>query len=78
MKLKMLPLMKWNFKMLQVFYKTKKDLKASIGEALLYRETSVFGLEYKATGTFVVADGSPRRSWYAEVTMKDHLIVKVK
>jgi hypothetical protein len=64
--------------MLQVFYKSKKDLKANIGEALLYRETSVFGLEYKSTGTFVVADGGPRRSWYAEVTMKDHLIVEVK
>ena len=77
MKLKMLPLMKWNFKMLQVFYKTKKDLKANIGEALLYQETSVFGIEYKATGTFLVTN-SPRRSWYAEVTMKDHLIMEVK
>ena len=64
--------------MLQVSYKTKKDLKANIGEALLYQETSVFGIEYKATGTFLVTNGSSRRSWYAEVTMKDHLIMEVK
>ncbi len=64
--------------MIQVFYKTKKELKDNIGKELLYKETSIFGLEYKTDGTFVVADGSPQRKWFAEVTMKDNLIAKVK
>ena len=64
--------------MIQVFYKNKKELKAQIGKPLFYKETSFFGDEYKANGTFCVADGSPQRKWFAEVTMKDNLIAKVK
>ncbi len=63
--------------MIQVHYKTKKDLKASIGQSLRYSETSMFGLEFKPDGKFCVADGSPRRSWFAEVTMAGGLISKV-
>lgn len=64
--------------MLQANYSTKKELKSSIGQPLRYIETSVFGPEYKPNGSFCVADASPKRKWFAEVTMKDGLIEKVK
>ena len=64
--------------MLQAMYKTKKELKESIGKRLNYQETSLFGLEYQATGSFCVADGSHARKWFAEVFMENDLIVKVK
>ena len=60
-------------------YKTKKDLKASIGQTLRYEETSLFGSEFKPDGTFCVVGPSPReRKWFAEVTMVGGLISKVK
>jgi len=60
-------------------YKTKKDLKSSVGQPLRYVETSIFGLEYRATGKFcVVGPSAYERKWYAEVTMQDGLILKVK
>ena len=62
---------------IQVFYAGKKALKASIGCTLNYKETSVFGAEFKANGTFAVADGSPKRAWFAQVTMADSKIAKV-
>jgi len=59
-------------------YKTKKDLKAAIGQPLRYEETSFFGPEYKESGKFCVVGPSPReRKWYAEVTMQNGLIAKV-
>jgi hypothetical protein len=60
-------------------YRAKKDLKASVGKPLRYVETSMFGLEYKSTGKFCVVgpDAFNDRRWYAEVTMKDNVIVKV-
>jgi hypothetical protein len=65
--------------MLAAHYETKKDLKAGIGKALKYEETSFFGPEYKAEGTFnVVGPGPYRRKWYATVTMQDGLIKAVK
>lgn len=65
--------------MMGASYKTKKDLKAAIGQPLRYVETSAFGPEYKANGTFAVVGPSPyERKWYAEVTMKDGKIEKVK
>jgi hypothetical protein len=63
--------------MIQVHYPSKKALKESIGETLNYNETSMFGPEFKADGKFCVADGSPARKWFAEVTMKDSKIAKV-
>ena len=57
--------------MIQVFYKDKKELKEQIGKSLLYKE-------YKSDGKFAVADGSPKRKWFAEVTMKNGLIAKVE
>ena len=65
--------------MMGATYKTKKDLKASIGKELRYEETSMFGAEYKPDGTFCVVGPSPyNRKWYAQVTMKSGLIAMVK
>lgn len=63
--------------MIQVHYATKKELRNSVGKPLLYTETSMFGLEYRPTGSFCVADGSPKRAWFAVVTMHNGLIRKV-
>jgi hypothetical protein len=65
--------------MMSASYKTKKELKANIGNELRYQETSMFGAEYKPNGSFCVVGPSPYdRKWYAEVFMKDGLIEKVK
>lgn len=60
-------------------YKTKKELKASVGQPLLYEETSIFGKELKLTeGTTRVVSGANYgtypsfnnpSSWYANVTV---------
>ena len=64
--------------MMGATYKTKKVLKESIGQSLRYVETSMFGEEYRANGTFCVVGPSPyQRKWFASVTMKDGLIEKV-
>lgn len=63
---------------IQVHYPTKKALKAAVGQTLNYTETSMFEAEFKANGSFPVADGSPKRSWFAKVTMKDGKIAKVE
>ena len=60
-------------------YATKKELKAAVGQQLRYRETSMFGKEYEANGTFcVVGPSAEQRKWFAEVTTQGGLIVKVK
>ena len=59
-------------------YPTKKSLRESIGEALLYSETSIFGPEYQATGENTVT--GPRADdckWWATVTLQDDRIIKV-
>lgn len=59
-------------------YKTKKALKAAIGQILDYEETSMFGPEYHDNGSFCVVGPSPlQRKWFAQVTMKDGLIASV-
>lgn len=64
--------------MMGASYKSKKDLKASVGQPLRFIETSFFGPEYKADGKFCVVGPSPEeRKWFAEVTMRDGLISKV-
>lgn len=60
---------------MQANYNTKKELKASIGQSLRYTETSFFGPEYKANGSFCVCN--LKRTWFAEVTMEDGKIKKV-
>lgn len=65
--------------MLVARYKTKKRLKASVGEELEFTETSVFGAEYKRDGkVLVVGPSAYERKWYAEVTMVDGLIARVE
>ena len=64
-------------------YASKKDLKSCIGKKLDYTETSMFGEEFKANGSF---SGSNRpsitrikgREFFARVTMRDGLIAKVE
>jgi hypothetical protein len=54
-------------------------LKEKIGKVLVYRETSMFGPEYKTDGSFDVFGPSmdTMNNWYAVVTMKRGLITKV-
>jgi hypothetical protein len=60
-------------------YPTKKALKECVGQRLKYTETSIFGAEFTENGKFCVVGPSPyERKWFAEVTMKDGLILKVK
>jgi len=67
-------------------YKSKKELRECIGKRLAYRETSLFGSEYKPDGVLVVAhrpsiaqigQESDGREFFAQVTMKGGLIHKV-
>ena len=59
-------------------YKTKKALKASIGEVFHYTETSIFSDQHRDDGEVTVVGPAPyERKWYAQVTCKDGLIVKV-
>jgi hypothetical protein len=63
-------------------YPSKKALKECIGEPLRYLETSAFGSEYTDNGTITGANRpyitGLGREFYAQVTMKDGIIVKVK
>ena len=66
---------------LVVRYDSKKDLKAAVGQRLNYLETSIVGKEYRDNGVLTVA-GRPhitgmKREFFANVTMKDGVIVKV-
>jgi hypothetical protein len=63
-------------------YKSKKELKTQVGQPLRYQETSVFGPEYVPTGTIAGAN-RPHitgigREFFAQVTLKDGIIKKVK
>ena len=59
--------------------KTKKACKEMIGKHPLFVETSMFGPEYDGKdGTYCVVGPSPyKRKWYANVTVKNDLIIKV-
>jgi hypothetical protein len=64
--------------MLVATYKTKKDLKNSIGQSLQYEETSLFGPEYNGNSTFpVVGPSAYQRKWYAKISMVNDKISKV-
>ena len=64
--------------MLVATYKTKKQLKESVGKSLRFEETSMFGNEYRDTGKFaVVGPGAYDRKWYAQVTMSQGIIDRV-
>jgi len=65
--------------MMAASYRTKKELKGSIGKPLRYQETSVFGPEYRANGSLTVVGPSPyERKWFATVIMENGKIAKVK
>jgi hypothetical protein len=64
-----------------VRYPSKKELRQNIGQRLRFIETSAFGPEYRDNGTLTVAN-RPHithlgREFFAQVTLKDGLIVKV-
>jgi hypothetical protein len=63
-------------------YATKKDLKANIGKTLKYRETSVFGPEYKPNGILTGCNRphitGHKREFFARVKMVDGYISKVE
>ena len=68
--------------MLLTGYKSRKELIASIGSPLDYKETSLFGDEYRSNGTFCGAHrpavtGLAGREFFAEITMQDNKIAKV-
>ena len=67
---------------LVIDYPTKKILKASVGEPLSYLETSMFGPEYTDNGNIVGCNRphitGHKREFFAQVTMSDGLIEKVK
>lgn len=67
---------------LVVRYPSKKVLKENVGNRLRYIETSMFGPEYKSNGVLVVANRphltGQGREFFAQVTMENDLIVKVK
>ena len=61
---------------------SKNVLKENIGKPLKYIETSIFGAEYLSDGVMVGAN-RPHitgigREFFAEVSMQDGKIVKVK
>ncbi len=69
--------------MMLLNYKSKKELKAAIGQPLRYTETSLFGPQFKPDGTFYGAhrplvDGSKGREFFAQVTMAKGVIAAVK
>ena len=68
--------------MLILNYPSKKSLSAAVGEPLNYTETSIFGEEF-APDCIVYGSNRPhitghKREFYAQVTVKDGLISKVK
>jgi|TARA_B100001250_G_scaffold374148_1_gene360786 hypothetical protein len=67
---------------LVVNYPSKKNLKENIGKRLSYTETSIFGDEYESNGLLTVAN-RPHitglgREFFAQVTIENDIIVKVK
>jgi hypothetical protein len=67
---------------LVVVYPSKKVLKECVGQRLKYVETSLFGPEYAPDGVLVVANRphltGMGREFFAEVKMREGLIVSVK
>ena len=68
--------------MLVFNYESKKVLKENVGKPLRYIETSIFGPEYKENGVLTGANRphitGRGREFFANVTMRDGLIVSVK
>ncbi len=68
--------------MMIVHYPSKKALKAAIGTALDYTETSLFGPEYVPDGVLTVARRphlqGGGREFFARVHMRGGLIARVE
>jgi len=68
--------------MLVFDYPSKKVMKECIGQRLKYRETSLFGEEYKSNGRLVGCNRhhitEHKREFYAEVRMENGVIAQVK
>ena len=69
--------------MMVVYYASKKELKEHVGKPLVYTETSMFGEEFKADGSFCVSNrphltGIKGREFFAKVTMAGGVISKVE
>ena len=69
--------------MMIFLYPSKKELAASVGQPLNYRETSIFGEEYRPNGTLTGSNrpsitGIKGREFFANVTMRDGVIAKVE
>ena len=62
-------------------YLSKKELKANVGNRLNFIETSLVGAEYVSNGNMVGAQRphitGRGREFFAEVTMRDGIIIKV-
>lgn len=62
-------------------YPSKKVLRESIGQPLKYRETSLFGPEYRLNGELTGCNRphitGHKREFFAIVTMRNGLIAKV-
>ena len=69
-------------KMLIFNYKSKKELKESIGSPLKHTETSLFGIEYNNNGMLTGCNRPHitchKREFFANVTMENGLIKGVK
>ena len=61
---------------IQLYYKTKKDLKNNIGSELDYSETNIFKDEYKENGVVIGCDVN--RKWFAKITIKNNIIERVQ
>ena len=61
---------------IQLYYKTKKELKNNIGSELDYSETNMFKDEYKENGIVIGCDVD--RKWFAKITIKNNIIERVQ
>jgi len=61
---------------IQLYYKTKKELKNNIGSELDYSETNIFKDEYKENGVVIGCD--VERKWFAKITIKNNIIERVQ
>lgn len=59
--------------------KTKKELKTEINKPPKFRETSMFGAEYKGDGTYYIVGPDPYKSrkWYAKIEVLNGVVSKV-
>lgn len=63
-------------------YPSKKNMKENIGQPLKYKETSIFGPEYKPDGKLTGCNRphltGHKREFFAVATLKDGVIIKVE